>query len=333
MNSMNSRYPKKAPSMKNTLKTKLTVIAVSLCLGVFNSHSMYAMETTDTMTTTDSTTDTSTDTNATTDTTNSGTTGTETTADGSVVDLLENTDSEQPPAEESSDGGGGSSSGGAILGVVAIAAIVAVVLSTNKKKKPQIQKTLVSDKIANQGTEFIELSGTSDFIDQNWQKGVPQLSLQYGSYEQALNNGLPYSFINARLTKSVGTSFNLYADVGTRLFYNGNAAYGENDFGSAQWLSFSLQTKDVISTNDRIEFLAKYTVGDKFQRHQSLLLDGSSLQNYTGIFSNENTQFELAYSRALGQNQRLKLQLQKVNSLDAVNDSDYQAVMAWRHAF
>ena len=329
MNSMNSRNQQKVFPMKNTLRTKLTIIAVSLCMGLLNSHSVYAMEATDTTTNTDSTADTSTGTDSTTDTTGETT---DTSTDGSVVDLLENTDSEQP-AEENSDSGGGGSSGGAIIGVVAIAAVVAVVLSKNKKKKPQIQKTLISDKIAKQGTEFIELSGTAAFAEQNKQKGLPQLSLQYGSYEQALSNNQPYSFINARLSQSIGSSLSLDTDVGTRLFYNDHSTHLANDFGSAQWVSLSLKAKQIFSKNDRFEFLAKYTVGDDFQRHQSLLLDGSALQNYASIFSNENTQFELAYSRTLGQNQRLKFQLQKVDSLDVANNSDYQAVMAWRRAF
>ncbi len=303
--------------MMNELQVKKAIIvAISASFIFLNTSVSYAqvtMPTTDSDTTTDSsTTDTTTDASA------------DTTTDTSVVDLIENTDSEttdtpdDPPQEDS--GGGG---GGAILGLVAVGAVVAVVLS--RKKSPKIQKTLISDKTSGYGTQFIELSSQSSLLEQS---ARPQLSFQYGSYQQLAGFDKPYSFFNVRTSQSLGSRLSFRADAGTRLFFQNT-----DDTASSQWLIFGLQAKDLLQPSDRLEFFAKYSTGDEYQRGTSLLSNGLALQDHENLFSDENARFELAYSRALSQNQRLRFLLQKTDSLVNSEDDGYLAKIAWRHAF
>lgn len=305
--------------MMNELQVKKAIIvAISASFIFLNTSVSYAqvtMPTTDSDTTTDSsTTDTTTDASA------------DTTTDTSVVDLIENTDSEttdtpdDPPQEDSGGGGGG---GGAILGLVAVGAVVAVVLS--RKKSPKIQKTLISDKTSGYGTQFIELSSQSSLLEQS---ARPQLSFQYGSYQQLAGFDKPYSFFNVRTSQSLGSRLSFRADAGTRLFFQNT-----DDTASSQWLIFGLQAKDLLQPSDRLEFFAKYSTGDEYQRGTSLLSNGLALQDHENLFSDENARFELAYSRALSQNQRLRFLLQKTDSLVNSEDDGYLAKIAWRHAF
>lgn len=308
--------------MKKSWLKKSMVVAISASFVFFNASASFAQMT---MPTSDdgSSGDTSTD-SSTTDTTDTPTDSTtDSSTDTSVVDLIENTDSEQtdPPQEDSGGGGGGS--GGAILGLVAVGAVVAIVLT--RKKSPKIQKTLVSDSVSGYGTQFIELSSESSLLEQSIK---PQLSFQYGSYERIEEFNKPYSFFNVRASQSFGSKLSFRADAGTRLFFQNT-----DTAASSQWLTLGMQTKDVFQQDDRLEFSAKYSTGDEYQRRNNLLINGLALQDHESLFSDQNARFELAYSRALSQNQRLRFLLQKTDSLSVSEDDGYRAKIAWRHAF
>lgn len=301
---------------------KAVVIAMSASFVLFNTAVSYAQTTTPS--TTDTTTDTMTDT--TTDSTDP------TTEDTTVIDVIENTGSEEvvdQPEEDSGDSGGGGG-GGAILGLIVVGAVVAVVLSS--KKSPKIQKTLVSDKVSGYGTQFVELSSKSSFIEGSTIPKTPQLSFQYGSYQQVAGFNKPYSFFNVRASHAIGANLNFHADAGTKLSFNNGLYSNDSDVANSQWFVFGLQTINVLRQNDRLEFFAKYSTGDNDQQDNKLLSNGADLHGYESLFSDENARFELAYSRSLSQNQRLRFLLQKTDSLSE-EDDDYRAKIAWRHAF
>lgn len=302
---------------------KTLVIIISTSFVLFNTATAYAQTTTPT-TGDDSTTDT---TDTTTDTAVDDTT---------VVDVIESTDSEQPADQPQEDtGGGGGGGGGAIIGLVVVGAIVAVVLT--RKKSPKIQKTLVSDQVSGDGTQFIELSSLSSLADQPSKSTLPELSFQYGSYQQLAGFSQPYSFFNVRASKALGTNLSLHADAGTRLSFR-NSSYSNglynngDDVVNSQWLVLGLQTKNLLRQNDRLEFFAKYSTADGDQQSNNLLSNGVDLQDHESLFSDTNARFELAYSRAFGQNQRLRFLLQKTDST-LLGDDGYRAKIAWRHAF
>ncbi len=309
--------------MKKSWLKKSMVLAISASFVFFNASTSYAqmtMPTTGDGSSTDTSTDSGTSTDAT-DTTTDSTT--DSTTDTSVVDLIENTDSEQTDTPQEDSGGGGGGSGGASLGLVAVGAVVAIVLT--RKKSPKIQKTLVSDSVSGYGTQFIELSSESSLLEQSVK---PQLSFQYGSYQQLEDFNKPYSFFNVRSTQFLGSKLSFRADAGIRLFFQNTDAAA-----SSQWLILGMQTKDVFQQNDRLEFSAKYSTGDEYQRRRNLLINGLALQDHESLFSDQNARFELAYSRALSQNQRLRFLLQKTDSSSISEGDGYRAKIAWRHAF
>ena len=305
--------------------TKLLVLAISISFVSLNSAVSYAQVTTDGSTTTDTTTtDTTMDTTAT-DATPPADDPT------TVVDLIEGTPPEEAPEEtpapvpapepESSGGGGGGGAGGVILALVVVGAVVLIAVNSSKKKQPKIQKTFISDQVAGIGTELIEISNQSDFFDQAAQ---PSLSFQYGTFQSITGFDNPYSFLNFRYQKSLSSNLNLSADAGTRYFsQNSGQSY------DSQWLGLGLSSTSLFAKHDRLAFTARYSTGDIEENSGSFSLNSNALGNYDAIFSDQNAQFELAYSRAFGQNQRLRFLVQKVNeSVDK-----YAAKLAWRFAF
>ena len=312
-------------SKKHTLR-KLLVVTVSWCFVSFNSAMSYAQMTggsTDmdgtSMETMDDETDAMQDATETMEVPPSETPEADDTT--SVVDLVEGTTSEPAdvPAEQANGSGGGG--GGAILALVAAGAIAVVVISNNKKKKPKIQKTFISDQVAGVGTQLIDISTQSNFLDQ------PKSSLfglQYGTYQSVSSLNQPYSFLNINYQKRLGSKLNVFADAGTRYFVK-----AASELQDSQWLNLGFATTSMLAKNDRLSFTAKYAVGDIDKNNDSFELQSTALQNYGAIFSDQNSEFELAYSRALGQNHRLGFLMQKLSS----DIEDYAAKLAWRYTF
>ena len=117
---------------------------------------------------------------------------------------------------------------------------------------------------------------------------------------------------------------NFSADAGTRYF-----SQGSGQLDDSQWLSLGLSSTNLLAKHDRLAFTARYSTGDVEENSDSFSLNSNALESYDAIFSDQNAQFELAYSRAFGQNQRLRFLVQKVNeSVDK-----YAAKLAWRFAF
>lgn len=300
-------------NINNSLR-KLLIAAVSICFILFNiAHAQVTMDGSTTTDTTTDTTDTSTDNSTDTDT-------------STVVDLIEGTGSEpttepEPVEDEDTGSGGGGGGGVAIVALVAVGAVAVYALSRTNKKKPKIQKTLLSDQVSGVGSTLIDVRNQSHFIE----KGIkPTLSFQYGSYQAINELSQPYSFFNVRYHKSIGSALNLNANAGTRFFTNTG-----NTFTDSQWLTLGLFSKDVFNAGDRLELTAKYATGDIDENSDSILSQGVVLQDYDTLFSDQNSRFELAYSRVLGQNQRLRFLVQKLNS----SSEDYAAKLAWRYAF
>lgn len=227
---------------------------------------------------------------------------------------------EEPVAEEDSGGGGGGGGGGAILAILAVGAVGLLVFN-NANKKPKIQKTFISDQVAGKGTLLTELTNQSSFLETG---AAPSVSLQYGSYESVERSDQPYSFFNIRYSKSLGSLLRLNADAGTRYFSQTSTSRFDS-----QWLSFGLTSRNLFDRNDSLTFTTRYAVGDLNENSDSLNIQGVGLLNYDSLFSDQNSRFELAYNRVLGQNQRLQFLVQKLSS----SNDEYAAKLAWRYAF
>ena len=319
--------------------TKLIVIAISVSYLSLNSAVSYAQMTMDGSATTDTVTDTAAETttetagmDATTDTadTSDDTTAMDDSTDATdspatVVDLVEGTNSEEtPPAQpvpEPEESGGGGGGGGAILALVAIGAVVFFAVNSSKKKEPKIQKTFLADQVSGIGTELIEISSQSSYLEQGLQ---PSVSFQYGSYQSITGFDKPYSFFNLRYQKPLGSRLSFNADAGTRYF-----AQNSSQTYDSQWLGLGFSSSNLFTKQDRLAFTARYATGDIEENSNSLSLHDSKLEKYDAIFSEQNAQLELAYSRTLGQNQRLRFLVQKLNA----SAEKYAAKLAWRYAF
>ena len=306
--------------------TKLLVLAVSISFVSLNSSVSYAQMTMDGSTMTDG----GMDADDTTTTDDTMTEADDTMADDSstVVDLVEGTTPEETPAPEpapapepESSGGGGGGGGGAIIALVAVGAVVLIATNSSKKKEPKIQKTFLSDQVSGIGTELIEISNQSSFLEQAEQ---PSFSFQYGTYQSFTGFDKPYSFLNLRYQKSLSSSLNFSADAGTRYF---SQSSGQLD--DSQWLSLGLSSTNLLAKHDRLAFTARYSTGDVEENSDSFSLHSNVLESYDAIFSDQNAQFELAYSLSLGQNQRLRFLMQKINQ----RAENYAAKLAWRYAF
>jgi len=274
--------------------TKFLVIAISVSYLSLNSAVSYAQMTMDGSATTDTMTDTAADTttdtaamDATTDTadTPDDTTAMDDSTDATdspatVVDLVEGTNSEEtPPAEpapepEESGGGGG---GGAILALVAIGAVVFFAVNSSKKKEPKIQKTLLADQVSGIGTELIEISTQSSYLEQGLQ---PSISFQFGSYQSITGFDRPYSFFNLRYQKPLGSRLSFNADAGTRYF-----AQNSSQTYDSQWLGLGFSSSNLFTKHDRLAFTARYATGDIEENSNSLSLHDSKLEKYDAIFS------------------------------------------------
>jgi len=171
------------------------------------------------------------------------------------------------------------------------------------------------------GTELIEISNQSNLLDQTNQ---PSLSFQYGTYQSITEFDKPYSFFNLRYQKSIGSILNFSADAGTRYF-----SQNPQRFYDSQWLGLGLSSTSLFAKHDRLAFTARYSTGDIEENSDSFSLNSNALASYDAIFSDQNAQFELAYSRAFGQNQRLRFLVQKMNQ----SVEKYAAKLAWRYAF
>ena len=310
--------------------TKLLVLAVSISFVSLNSAVSYAQMTMDGSTMTDGGMDADDDTTTATDDTMTEADDTIVDDSSTVVDLIEDTVPEETPEpapepepepEPEGGGGGGGGAGGAIVALVAVGAVVLLVTNSSKKKEPKIQKTFLSDQVSGIGTELIEISNQSSFLEQAAQ---PSFSFQYGTYQSFTGFDKPYSFLNLRYQKSLSSSLNFSADAGTRYF---SQSSGQLD--DSQWLSLGLSSTNLLAKHDRLAFTARYSTGDVEENSDSFSLNSNALESYDAIFSDQNAQFELAYSFSLGQNQRLRFLMQKINQ----STEEYAAKLAWRYAF
>jgi hypothetical protein len=297
-----------------TKKTiKICVALFSTCFIFFNASVLKAQVTgavtpdadsTDTDTTTDTTTDTNTP---------------------QVTIGVPDTIGATPEEESSSSGGGGG--GGALAGLLLVGAVVAI--ASNKKKAPSIQKTLVYDKDVS-GRQIVLLNMTSlpssTLNNNDWKKSLPEMSMQLGSYT---NEVQPYSFMNIRVNKMLASNISLSGDIGSRMFQR-NA----DSFGAWQRLSMSLNARDVFAKRDTLSFIANYAQGDNSSYIDDLRIQDDQLQSHESVFLEKNTRFKLAYSKPLVENQQLRFQLSKNDSISKANDAQhYLAQFAWQLSF
>ena len=288
---------------------KLSVLIVSACFVLLNTSALRAQVT---MMPDSSMSDTMTDMMPDADATESTATGS-----AGVPDPVTN------PVEEEPTESGGGGGGGAIIGLLAVGAVVAI--ASSQKKKPTIQKTFAYEKDVSGADIFLmDFSSKSPFSQQqNWKRRLPELSMQFGSSSYAE----PNSFMNFRLEKQFNSKVSLSSNLGIRSSQRKN-----NDFKSWQWLNIDIQAKDIFTLSDHLLLSANYTEGDDVNSSTSVLLHGNQFDQYKTFFLDRNTRFQLAYSKSVGENQRLGFQLSKDGTSDR-SDEHYRVQLVWQNAF